>query len=70
MFETLIGLAGTIFFGVFGWTIQKTIKQQADIVELQTQRDDLRVLINTRFDEVNRRLSRIEVAMNGVLGHE
>jgi hypothetical protein len=67
MLETLIGILGTGFLGMIGWVIQ--LGSRVSVAE--TRHEDLLELINTRFDEVSRRLDRIERAMNGALkGHD
>lgn len=63
MVEAIVGLLGTACFAVFGWAAHLSSR----VTVIETQRDDLTVLINTKFEEVNRRLGRIESAMNGHL---
>lgn len=63
MLETLIGIFSTAFFAAFGWAIH--ISNRVAIVE--TQKQDLVTLVESRFDDVDRRLERIERGMNGHL---
>lgn len=63
MLEAIITTLGLTVLGGFGWIIQ--LGNRVTIVE--TKQDGIAELINTRFDEVNRRLARIEAAMNGHL---
>jgi hypothetical protein len=66
MWETILGVAGTAFLGVLGWAVN--LSNRVTIIE--TQQMDLRTLIESKFEEVNRRLERIENAMNGKLNHD
>lgn len=61
MIATLMGIFGTTFLAVFAWTIQ--LGNRVSVIE--AEKTDLEKLINAQFDEVNRRLDRIERAMNG-----
>lgn len=63
MIETVLGILGTAFIGVIGWTVQLGSR----VSVLESRHVDLMTLINTQFREVNRRLDRIERAMNGHL---
>lgn len=54
----LIGAAGFIF----------SISNR--VTKVETKQEDLPTLINTKFEEVNRRLGRIERGMNGHLREE
>ena len=63
MLEALVSILGLMFIGVFGWTIQLGNR----VTAVETQQAGLKELINQRFDEVNRRLARIEKGMNGHL---
>lgn len=59
--ETLITILSTVGLAVFGWAAHLSSR----VTVLETQRDDLETLIETRFGEVNRRLERIENAVTG-----
>lgn len=62
--DIIISILGSgAFIGVFGWVFQ--LGSRVSILE--TQQPDLKELINTQFEDVNRRLDRIERAMNGQL---
>lgn len=61
MLETLVSILGLAFLGVFGWTIQLGSR----VTAIETQQTGLKELINEKFNEVNRRLDRIETSMNG-----
>ena len=63
MLETIVGILGTAFLLVVGWTIQ--LGNRVSITE--TKQKDLETLINTRFDAVDDRLDRIERSLNGYL---
>lgn len=63
MIEAVIGILGSAFLGTAGWAIH--LGSRVSVIE--SQRADLITLINTKFDEVSRRLSRIEQGMNGHL---
>ncbi len=60
MTETIVGLLGAAFIGVAGWAVQ--IGNRMGIVESETK--SLVTLINSRFDEVNRRLENIEESIS------
>jgi hypothetical protein len=67
MLEAIVGVLGTAFIGTLGWAVQLSSR----VSQIETRHEDLLTLINSRFDEVSRRLDRIERAMNGTLkGHE
>jgi len=61
MLEAIVGVLGMAFLGVFGWTVQ--LGNRVSVIE--TQQASLKELIETKFEEVNRRLDRIERGMNG-----
>lgn len=64
MLQTLIAiLSSGVFLGIFGWAVQLGSR----VTRLETQQPDLKELINTQFEDVSRRLDRIERAMNGSL---
>lgn len=56
MLEAIVGVLGVGLLGVIGWAIQ--LGNRVSVVE--SQRNDLLVLINSKFEEVYRRLDRIE----------
>lgn len=76
MLDTIVGVIGTTVVGIVGWAIQLNSK-----VAVNAQKnDDLKELITEKFkglderndqrdDDLNRRLERIERAMNGALKH-
>lgn len=55
----------TISIAVLGWAFHTT----SSISVLNQKDADITTLINSKFDEVNRRLERMEKAMNGMLKH-
>lgn len=63
MLDTIVSILGLAFLGVFGWVID--LGNRVSIVE--TKHDGLILLINTRFNEMSRRLGRIEKSLNGHL---
>lgn len=63
MLEAVVTVLGTALFGVVGWAFQ--LSNRVSVVEVQ--RADLEKLINARFDDMARRLGRIERGMNGHL---
>lgn len=67
MFSMLITIIGsTTFAGLFGWVFQLGNR----VTKIEVRQEDLPTLLTAKFDEVNRRLARIEVAMNGKLRTE
>jgi len=70
MLEAIISVVGAAFIGCFGWLFINHSNLSARVAVLDQKDTDLNTLINSRFDEVDRRLGRIENAMNGALkGH-
>ena len=61
MIETLMGILGTAFLLIAGWTMR--LGNRVSVVE--TKQTDLETLINARFDAVDDRLDRIERSLNG-----
>lgn len=66
MLEGIVGILGTAFLAVVGWALHLSTR----VSVLETQSEGLKELLEVKFDEVNRRLGRIERAMNGHLGVE
>lgn len=65
-YEALSAIMGSAFLAVFGWAY--TLSNRILVVE--TSYNGLEDLITSKFEEVNRRLERIETAMNGsIKGH-
>lgn len=63
--QEILGIAGSGgFLAVVGWAAKLSNR----VTALEAHREDLTTLINTRFDDVDRRLARIERVMNGKLG--
>lgn len=60
-YEALSAILGTAFFAVFGWAYSLSNR----VLVIETSYNGLEGLINSKFEEVNRRLERIESAMNG-----
>ena len=56
MLETLVGVLGTGMLGVITWCFRINSR----VAVLEAGKSDLKELIGTKFDEVNRRLERIE----------
>jgi hypothetical protein len=66
MLEAIAGTFGVAFLAVFGWAY--TLSNRVLVVE--TSYNGLEELIEAKFDEVNRRLERIEAVMIGqIKGH-
>jgi hypothetical protein len=63
MLESLIGILGVAFLGVAGW--MTNLGNRVSVIEAQFEA--LKELIETRFDDMDRRLERIEKSMNGRL---
>lgn len=61
MLTTIVGVIGAGLLGVIGWAFN--INSSVEV--LKTKHDGLITLIDTRFEEINRRLDRIERALNG-----
>jgi hypothetical protein len=59
MWEIIAGLMGTAIFGALGWAVNLSSR----VTVIETQQMDLRTLIESRFEEVNRRLEKIENAI-------
>jgi hypothetical protein len=66
LIETVVGVLTTGLLGVVAWAFQ--LGTRVSVAE--SKYEDLVILINTKFDEVNRRLGRIERVMNGHLREE
>lgn len=57
----VVAFLGTVLIAVIGWAIRLESK-----VNVQDQKfDDLKELIEAKFDMIAQRLGRIETAMNG-----
>ena len=56
-------LGSGAFVGTVAWVLQLGNR----VTKLETKQEDLPTLLDTKFDEVNRRLDRIERGMNGFL---
>lgn len=56
MLEAVVSFLGVATLAIFGWAFQ--LSNRVSVVE--TENEGLKELINTKFDEVNRRLDRIE----------
>ena len=65
MLEVLVGIAGTAGVGAIGWAFVTSLHTANRVAIVETQRLDLITLITSKFDDVSRRLGRIESAMNG-----
>lgn len=63
--EIIIGILSTGLFASIGFAFQMNAKVNV----LESKQEDLLLLINSKFDEVNRRLDRIEKSFNGYLKH-
>lgn len=65
MLETIVGLLSATGLGVIGWAIHLGSR----VAVLEANEQSLKELIETRFDDVERRLERIELSLNGHLKH-
>ena len=70
LFQVLVGIFGSATIGIFGWVFQRSFTLGNRVTILEARQESLPTLINSKFDEVNRRLARIEDAMNGHFNHE
>lgn len=59
LLETAVGVLSTVVLGVVGWAI--TLGNRVSVLE--SKREDLMLLINEKFDALNKRLDRLEVSM-------
>ncbi len=59
-FDILFQLFGVIVIGIFGWAFQRSFALGNRVTILETRYDDLKDLINTRFDDTNGRLDWIQ----------
>lgn len=66
MLDYITGSLGTLLLAALGWTFQLNSR----VSVLEQQHIDLKELINTRFDNSDSRLDRIERGMNGKLPKE
>ena len=62
----MVELAIFTVASVFGITVW-SIRLEGRVNNLSQRQDDLKELINSRFDDIDARLSRIERSMNGFL---
>ena len=60
MLETLVGIFGAAFIGAIGWAVQISSR----VSTIETKHPDLVELLETRFDDIDRRLERIERIIN------
>ena len=65
MLEYIVGIIGTGTLSTIGWAIR--LASRVSVVD--QKHIDLMLLIDSKFGEVNRRLGRIEEAMNGAFKH-
>lgn len=66
MLDTLIGIIGSACLVIIGWAF----KINSQVAVLEQRDEDIKELLESRFDDVDSRLERIERAMNGALrGH-
>lgn len=64
MLQVIVGiLSSGLFIGALGWILQLGNR----VTTLEIHQPDLKELINVQFEDVSRRLDRIERAMNGSL---
>lgn len=66
-FDIVIAIFGGLTVSCLAWIFQRAFVLGTRVTILETKQADLPTLINAKFDEVNRRLGRIEAAMNGSL---
>lgn len=57
---TTLSLIGTALFATLGWVLRKVEKLSTRVAVLEALQSPLMTLINSRFDAVEDRLSRIE----------
>jgi hypothetical protein len=62
--EALIGILGTGLLGVIGWAVQI----HSRVAVLEANYENLKELLENRFDEIIRRLDRMENGKNS--GHK
>lgn len=65
MLTVLLGIFGTSVVGSVGWISQKAFLLEKRVTIIETKQEDLPDLINAKFEDMNRRLDRIERNMNG-----
>lgn len=75
-FDAIVPVISTALMGVVGWAFKRQANTNNKVVELDKRLalleqsiDDLKELINARFDSGDQRLERIERSMNGFLRH-
>lgn len=56
MLETLLGILGTVMLAVVGWAFQLSNR----VTKLEAKEESVKSYLDTKFEEVNRRLDRIE----------
>lgn len=62
MVEAIVTLLGTGLLGVFGWAVQVGNR----VTILETQRDALETYLESKFEEVHRRLDDIDESVRGI----
>jgi hypothetical protein len=67
MLEAIIAILGTTFVGSVAWVFHSITGLETRVSVIDSQYKDLTTLIESRFDDVSRRLDRIERGMNGHL---
>lgn len=60
MLEAAVGVLGVMLTAVIGWAVTMSNR----VAVLEADKDSLSVLIQARFDDVTRRLQRIENKMD------
>lgn len=63
MQEVILGLFSAIMLAAFGFVVQVNSK----VAKVEAKNEDLVALIEAKFEGLDRRLERIEVACNGYL---
>jgi hypothetical protein len=63
----LMGLGATAIVGMFTWVFNGLTGLETRVAVLEQGRNDLKELIDTKFDDLGRRLDRIERSLNGHL---
>lgn len=67
MIEAIVAVVGTISTGVSGWALKTVVNLSSRVAVLERAQDDQLTLIESKIDNLDKRLERIEKALNGNL---